>query len=48
MPLVPFEACLSRFLAPEALESFRGIAGAEKATRFASFPKVRTWYQYHC
>lgn len=40
MPVVPFSACMDRFLAAEALESFRGRAHAAKTTRFATFPKV--------
>uniref|UniRef100_A0A6V2MYT4 Uncharacterized protein n=1 Tax=Emiliania huxleyi TaxID=2903 RepID=A0A6V2MYT4_EMIHU len=40
VPLVSFEACLSRYLAVETLENFRGHAGAAKTTRFATFPRV--------
>eukprot|EP00966_Prymnesium_polylepis_P303430 7008919-Prymnesium_polylepis.1 len=39
VPLVPLDACLARFAAPEQLDSFRGRAGASKAVRLASFPK---------
>ena len=39
VPIVPFDACLSKLLAPEPMESFRGRASASKLTRLQTFPK---------
>ena len=33
VPLVPFEACLSRLAAAEALDDFRGLGAASKTVR---------------
>jgi len=38
VPIVPFEACLSKTFAPETIDSFRG-ATATKTTRFKTFPR---------
>ena len=39
VPLVPFEACLSKLAAAETLDSFRGHAAASKTVRFKTFPR---------
>jgi ubiquitin carboxyl-terminal hydrolase 5/13 len=39
IPIVPFDACLAKLLAPAPLDNFRGRTGATKVTKLASFPK---------
>ena len=39
VPIVPFEKCLARLLAPAPMESFRGRTGASKLTKLSTFPR---------
>ena len=39
VPLVPFEACLAKLAAAEALDGFRGLGAASKTVRFKTFPR---------
>ena len=39
VPVVPFDVCLAKLMAPTSLDNFRGRAGAVKTLRLKTFPR---------